>query len=36
LYLIVEDGLKVLSDALDQIRDNIKYVRGSKNRMMKF
>lgn len=36
LNLIVQEGLKVLDDALDQIRVSIKYVRGSKSRMMKF
>ena len=28
LNLIVQKGLKVFGDALDQIRNNIKYVRG--------
>ncbi|XP_068498276.1 zinc finger BED domain-containing protein RICESLEEPER 2-like [Phaseolus vulgaris] len=29
-------GLKVLGDALDQIRNSIKYVKGSESRMVKF
>ncbi|KAL2330357.1 hypothetical protein Fmac_017938 [Flemingia macrophylla] len=36
LNLIVQEGLKVLDDALDQIRTSIKYVRGSESRMIKF
>jgi len=36
LNLIVQEGLKVLGDALDQIRNSIKYVRGSESRMVKF
>jgi len=36
LNLIVQEGLKVFGDALDQIRNIIKYVRGSKSRMLKF
>jgi len=34
--LIVQEGLKVVDDALDQIRNSIKYVRGSNIRMVKF
>jgi len=36
LNLIVQEGLKVFGDALDQVRNNIKYVRGSESRMVKF
>jgi len=36
LNLIVQEGLKVLGDALNQIRESIKYVRGSEIRMIKF
>jgi len=36
LNLIVQEGLKVLGEALNQIRNNIKYVRGSDSRMVKF
>jgi len=36
LNLIVQEGLKVICDTLDQIRNNIKYVRGSMSRMVKF
>ena len=34
LNLIVQEGLKVLGDALDQMRQSIKYVRGSEARMI--
>jgi len=36
LNLIVQEGLKVLGDALHQIRESIKYVRGSETGMIKF
>ena len=36
LNLIVQEGLKVLGNALDQIRNSIKYIRGSKTRIVKF
>ena len=36
LNLIIQEGLKVLGDALYQIRNNIKYVRGSESKMVKF
>jgi len=36
LNLIIQEGLKVFRDALNQIRNNIKYVRSSKSRMVKF
>jgi len=36
LNLIVQERLKVLGDALDQIRESIKYVRGFEGRMIKF
>jgi len=32
----VQEGLKVIGDAIDQIRESIKYVRGSESRMLKF
>ena len=36
LNLIVQEGLKVLGEALNQIRNSIKYVRGLESRMVKF
>ncbi|XP_042052014.1 zinc finger BED domain-containing protein RICESLEEPER 2-like [Salvia splendens] len=36
LNLIVQEGLKVASDALDKIRASIKYVKASEARMIKF
>ncbi|CAL0306635.1 unnamed protein product [Lupinus luteus] len=36
LNLIVQEGLKVTRDTLYKIRESIKYVRGSKGRMLKF
>jgi len=36
LNLIVQEGLKALSDILHDIRENIKYFGGSKSKMMKF
>jgi len=36
LNLIVQEGLKVLGEALNQIINNIKYVRSSESRMVKF
>jgi len=36
LNLIIQEGLKALGDSLDDIRESIKYVRGSKGRMIKF
>jgi len=36
LNLIVQEGLKVLSDALKKIKGNIKYASGSEIRMIKF
>jgi len=36
LNLIVQEGLKVLGNALDQIRTSIKYVKGLEARMIKF
>ena len=36
LNLIVQEGLKVLGDSLDQIRNNMKYVRRLESRMVKF
>jgi len=36
LNLIVQESLKVLGNALDQIRTSTKYVRGSEVRMIKF
>ena len=36
LNLIVQEGLKAFGDSLDHIRESIKYVRGSKSRMMNF
>ncbi|XP_019418623.1 PREDICTED: zinc finger BED domain-containing protein RICESLEEPER 2-like [Lupinus angustifolius] len=36
LNLIVQEGLKVASATLYKIRESIKYVRGSKGRMLKF
>ncbi|KAK2416658.1 zinc finger BED domain-containing protein RICESLEEPER [Trifolium repens] len=35
LNLIVQEGLKVASEALNKIRDSIKYLRGSEGRMKK-
>jgi len=32
----VQEGLKVLGNALDLIRNSIKYVMGSETRMIKF
>ena len=36
LNLIVQEGLKVASDALHKIREGVKYVRGSESRMKQF
>ena len=36
LNLIVQEGLKVIGDTIDQIKESIKYVRGSESRMIKF
>ncbi|XP_025608039.1 zinc finger BED domain-containing protein RICESLEEPER 2-like [Arachis hypogaea] len=36
LNLIMQDGLKITHDALDKIRESVKYVRGSKSRMIRF
>ena len=36
LNLIVQEGLKLFGDVLDQIRNSIKYVMGSEMRMVKF
>ncbi|XP_042018980.1 zinc finger BED domain-containing protein RICESLEEPER 2-like [Salvia splendens] len=36
LNLIVQEGLKVASDALDKVRSSIKYVKASEARMIKF
>jgi len=36
LNLIWQEGLKVFGDALDQIINSIKYVRGSKSIIVKF
>jgi len=36
LNLIVQEGLKVFGNDLDQIRNNIKYVRGSETIMVEF
>jgi len=36
LNLIVQEGLKVFGEALNQIRNSIKYVRGLESRMVKF
>jgi len=36
LNLMVQEGLKVIGDTLNQIRESIKYVMGSESRMMKF
>ncbi|XP_042030043.1 zinc finger BED domain-containing protein RICESLEEPER 2-like [Salvia splendens] len=36
LNLIVQEGLKVSSDALDKVRASIKYVKASEARMIKF
>nr|GLL25230.1 zinc finger BED domain-containing protein RICESLEEPER 2-like isoform X1 [Ipomoea trifida] len=36
LNLIVQDGLKVMGDALNKIRDSVKYVKGSEGRMKVF
>jgi len=36
LNLIVQEGLSVLGNGLDQIRTSIKYVKGSETRMLKF
>ncbi|RYR50204.1 hypothetical protein Ahy_A07g036794 [Arachis hypogaea] len=36
LNLIVQDGLKIAHDALDKIRESVKYVRGSESRMIRF
>jgi len=36
LNLIVQEGLKVIGDSVDLIRESIKYVGGSERRMIKF
>jgi len=36
LNLIMKEGSKVIGDAIDQITESIKYVRGSKSRMINF
>ncbi|KAI5426971.1 hypothetical protein KIW84_032412 [Lathyrus oleraceus] len=36
LNLIVQEGLRVFGDALEKIRDNVKYVKGSEGRIKKF
>ncbi|CAI8592783.1 unnamed protein product [Vicia faba] len=36
LNLIVQEGLKLLGDALEKIRESVKYVKGSYGRMKKF
>jgi hypothetical protein len=36
LNLIVQEGLKVASQALNKIRESVKYLKGSDGRMMKF
>jgi len=36
LNLIMQEGLKVIGDGEDLIRESIKYVRGSESRMIKF
>ena len=36
LNLIVQDGLAVLSGALDKIRESVKYVKGSQSREIMF
>ncbi|CAL5207197.1 unnamed protein product [Lathyrus oleraceus] len=36
LNLIVQEGLKVIGDALEKIRESVKYVKGSEGRMKKF
>ncbi|KAI5429499.1 hypothetical protein KIW84_034185 [Lathyrus oleraceus] len=35
LNLIVQEGLKVIGDALEKIRESVKYVKGSEGRMKK-
>ncbi|XP_050908840.1 zinc finger BED domain-containing protein RICESLEEPER 4-like [Lathyrus oleraceus] len=36
LNLIVQEGLKVIGDALEKIKESVKYVKGSEGRMKKF
>jgi hypothetical protein len=36
LNLIVQDGLKEIDDAVEKVRDSVKYVRGSQGRKQKF
>jgi hypothetical protein len=36
LNLIVQDGLKEIDDAIEKVRDSMKYVRGSQGRKQKF
>jgi hypothetical protein len=36
LNLIVHEGLKVVGDALEKIRENVKYVKSSEGRMNNF
>jgi hypothetical protein len=36
LNLIVQDGLKEITDAIQKIRDNVKYFRGSQVRKQNF
>jgi hypothetical protein len=36
LNLIVQDGLKEIDDAIEKVRDSVKYVRGSQGRKQKF
>ena len=36
LNLIVQDGLKEIDDAIEKVRDSVKYVRGSQVRKQKF
>ena len=36
LNLIVQEGLKVATDALYKIRESVKFMRGSESRMIKF
>ncbi|CAI8603673.1 unnamed protein product [Vicia faba] len=36
LNLIVQEGLKIASEALHKIRESVKYIKGSDGRMLKF
>lgn len=36
LNLIVQEGLKIVSEALHKIRESVKHIKGSNGRMLKF